>query len=229
MVSAWVKTSRSGRWAERLRGNAATARPARSRWWRKRGSQGVQVRGAGAQNGIPGPLRQEHPSPYMLGLSLFQALQRQNQRQELAEGGEKDHSKRQADRGARVLGNDPDDARHARERRNADPRGEEHRGFGHPSCPLPSPDADRDPRQAHHDEMETLDDRKGRVPRQRSAEVAVEDRREEFEGSQKAHVYEDSYFISTVIGLSLSLTRMTTVLVTLSVALRPKCGVLGGV
>jgi hypothetical protein len=39
-----------------------------------------------------------------------------------------------------------------------------------------------------------------------------------------------SYFlISTVIGLSLSLTRITTVLDILSVALRPKCGVLGGV
>ena len=37
------------------------------------------------------------------------------------------------------------------------------------------------------------------------------------------------FLISTVIGLSLSLTRITTVLDILSVALRPKCGVLGGV
>ena len=37
------------------------------------------------------------------------------------------------------------------------------------------------------------------------------------------------YLISTMMGLSLSLIRITMVLDILSVALRPKCGVLGGV
>src|SRR5690348_5701861 len=212
MVSAWVKTSRSGRWAERLRGNAATARPARSRWWRKRGSQGVQVRGAGAQNGIPALLRQEHPSPYMLGLSLFQTLQRQNQRQELSDGAEEDHPERQADRRTGVLGDHTDDACRTRERRNAHSGSEEHGGFRHPSCPLPSPYTDRDPRQAHHDEMETLDDRKGRVPRQRRAEVPVEDRREELEGSQEAHALSSPYYAKTV-----SAATASTGVVTMSV------------
>ena len=36
-------------------------------------------------------------------------------------------------------------------------------------------------------------------------------------------------FISTIIGLSMSLTRITTVFEDLSVRLLPKCGVFGGV